>query len=125
MYITTSGATEIDLTFDDATALGPILFIAVNGSVDIDWGDGTEHATKTGSSLTTLVFHGHKYAAIGSYTIKITVTSGSMAFRGESLIDGIFRCHAVTEARSKNYLYSRTITAIRLGNNTDIGPYAF
>ena len=80
MYITQSGDTEIDCTFDNPDYLSPYLTIAIDGSVTVDWGDNTSLSTSTGTSLTTLKFIAHTYANVGQYTITITVNSGTFAF---------------------------------------------
>ena len=53
MYTTESGATEVDLSLDSKT-LHPHIMIYVNGTVDIDWGDGSTHTSITGTSTGTL-----------------------------------------------------------------------
>ena len=70
-YITTSGATEIDIDLP-ATHLSPVMMLYINGTLLIDWGDGTTE-TQTGTSLSTAVNKSHTYAAAGEYTIKMTM----------------------------------------------------
>ena len=57
--------------------LSPVLGMGVNGSVDIDWGDGTEHGTLTGSNTATLVTIPHTYAQSGDYIITLTAAEGT------------------------------------------------
>ncbi len=77
-YVTSSGATELDVKLlDDILELS--LSIAINGSVTIDWGDGSATSTATGSSLETLVATTHTYSEAGEYTISITVNIGEIA----------------------------------------------
>jgi hypothetical protein len=52
MYITASGATEIDVVMQEGR-LEPTLTICVNGTITVDWGDGTTPDTVTGTSLDT------------------------------------------------------------------------
>ena len=82
MYITSDGKTRIYITLHDGR-LEPVLGLGINGSVEVDWGDGTAHDTMTGTSLSTTIYQQHIYAAEGSYVISLTVT-GSMQFNGES-----------------------------------------
>ena len=122
MYITSSGATEIDITLT-APDLHPYLGIAPNGTVEIDWGDGTATDTVTGTSNTTLKFTDHEYAAERNYTIKLTASSGTFAFHNTSNANrGV-----LSDKSSFGYSdrYSRVITAIRFGQNALIGNYAF
>jgi hypothetical protein len=44
MYVTSSGATELDMVFDDADYLSPSLYISYitsGGTITIDWGDNS------------------------------------------------------------------------------------
>jgi hypothetical protein len=83
MYITQSGATEIDVIMT-APDLHPYLGIAVNGTVTIDWGDNTTADTVIGTGDVSLKFTGHEYAAAGNYTISISVVSGRFTFYCDS-----------------------------------------
>lgn len=122
-YTTTSGSTEIDVTLGTDT-LHPYLGVAPNGTVVVDWGDGSATSTLTGSSLTTLVWANHTYSATGNYTIKLTISSGKLGFVGASgaTYGSILQFkNAVTQS----LLYSSTITAIRLAGNIEVGDRAF
>ena len=121
-YDTVSGATEIDIVLQDGR-LHPYLSLAVNGTVTIDWGDNSTN-TATGTSLTTRLstIH-HEYAAAGSYTIKITKTSGT----GYSLL-----CTTTYpllnkngSVNSANRVYSNCVQAVRVGGDCAIDNYAF
>jgi len=113
MYVTTSGATEIDVVMPEGR-LSPILTIAVNGTVSVDWGDGTTSDTVTGSSLTTRLEVGpHTYASAGSYTINILETTGSeYSFY---CTNGYLLLRKNTTA-NENVVYANCIKNIRLGN---------
>lgn len=122
MYITQSGDTEIDVHFPDAARLSPILTIAVNGTVTVDWGDSTTADTVTGTSLTTRQAVPHTYSAVGDYTIKIHVTSGNFTFYG-STSNTILRKNTT---ENENRVYSNCVQAVRFGSGiTSIGNYAF
>ena len=121
-YDTVSGATEIDIELQEGR-LHPYLALAVNGTVTIDWGDNST-STSTGTSLTTRKsdIH-HEYAAAGSYTIKITKTSGT----GYSLY-----CSSTYPLLNKNSstsganrVYSNRVQSVRVGDDCAIGNNAF
>lgn len=57
--------------------LSPVLGLGVNGSIDVDWGDGTAHGTLTGSNVGTLVTIPHTYTQGGNYVITLTATAGT------------------------------------------------
>lgn len=122
MYVTTSGDTEIDIKIH-APRLTPYLGIAVNGTVDVDWGDGSTHETVTGTSLTTQVRTPHTYAAEGQYTIKIHANSGSYELYGSSTYSVISGGFATA---NNNRVYATALKAARIGSGvSSIGAYAF
>lgn len=122
MYITQSGDTEIDVRLADAARLSPVLTVAVNGTITVDWGDNTTASTVTGSSLTTRQAPSHTYAAPGDYTIVIHVVSGSFAFYGSS--NYLLLRRDTNSGRSR--VYSNCVKAVRLGSGiTSIGSSAF
>ena len=122
MYITQSGDTEIDVAFADSARLSPILTIAVNGTVTVDWGDNTTASTVTGTSLTTRQAPSHTYASVGDYTIKIHVVSGSFQFYGGTSYNLLRK----NTTGNENRVYANCVRAIRFGSGvTNIGTYAF
>ena len=121
MYITSSGKTEIDVTMQDGR-LSPILTIAVNGTVTVDWGDNTTADTVTGTSLTSRKDVSHTYASAGDYTIFIGVTSGSFTFYGSTSYLILRKNTKVDDSR----VYANCVKAVRLGSGiASIGQYAF
>lgn len=124
-YITQSGDTEIDFTLYSELRRSPYLGIAVNGEVEVDWGDSSAKSTITGSSLTTKILTQHIYSSIGSYTISIHVVSGSFAFYDDSSLGYYQVLGAGQTTANKNSIYSTIIDNIRIGNNAIIGDYAF
>ena len=122
MYITESGDTEIDVELH-APRLSPWLSLAINGTVEVDWGDGSTKSTVTGTSLTTQVKTGHVYTVDGSYTIKIHVVSGSFSLYGSStyaILSGNF------SSANNNRVYANNVQRVRIGSSvTGIGSYTF
>lgn len=121
-YDTVSGATEIDIVLQEGR-LHPYLSLAIDGTVTIDWGDNST-STATGTSLTTRLstIH-HEYAAAGSYTIKITKTSGT----GYSLYgtSGYPLLNNNSSTSAANRVYANCVQAVRIGEDCGIGNYAF
>lgn len=121
-YDTSSGATEIDIVLQPER-LHPYLSLAVNGTVTIDWGDGST-STSTGTSLTTRKGDiEHEYAAAGSYTISISKTSGT----GYSLFctSNYLLLNKNASSASANRVYANCVKAVRVGADCTIGNYAF
>ena len=126
MYVTTSGATEIDIVLDDINYLSPYLAIAVKGTCSVDWGDNSATDTMTGTSESTVKYQGHTYASTGSYTISIASSSGTIAFYSTS--NGYPSVLlAVDGSNNKKYcvVYANAISAVRLGSNASVKNYAF
>ena len=120
MYATESGATEIDIVLREGR-LSPYLNLAPDGTVTIDWGDGSATDTLTGTSLTTREGIQHSYAAAGDYTISVHVVSGSVALYGTSDYTLLYK----DSTDNNNRVYSNCVQAVRIGANTSIGDYAF
>lgn len=124
MYITNDGKTRVYIHLEQGRT-SPMLGVCPNGTVDVDWGDGTAHDTLTGTSETTVQWtQNHVYIAPGDYVIKLTVT-GSMGFYGTSSnYAGLLRF--TPEWDGRNYTYRNAIKRIEIGNSvTSIGAYAF
>lgn len=124
MYITTSGATEIDITITDASRLALYLNFSVNGSAVIDWGDNSPLETVTGTSLTNVYQTPHTYAALGNYTISISISSGSASLYYGST-RGLLTANTLNSAASAFQAYGSMITAVRLGAAIKVDQYAF
>lgn len=122
MYVTESGATEIDVEMPDGR-LSPILTIAVNGTVTVDWGDDTTADTVTGTSLTTRTSASHTYANAGNYTISIKETSSGQYTFYCSTSYLLLRKNT---SSNENKIYASCIKRIRLGTGiTKISNYSF
>ena len=118
MYVTTSNKTEIDIELGNPDLLHPYLKLSVNGTVTVDWGDGSATDTVTGTSLTTSKYANHTYAATGKYTISVGVTSGSFAF---------YNTYILTYQNSygnSSRQYNTAVVALRSGKDIAFGDYA-
>lgn len=120
MYVTESGDTEIDIELHEGR-LSPYLGFAVNGTVTIDWGDGSTPDTVTGTSTTTQKRTRHDYAAPGRYTIVVHVVSGSVVLVGTN----DYTILSKNSSSLYNYVYSSSVKAVRIGDAVTIGSYAF
>ena len=126
MYITDDGKTRIYIRLEEGRT-SPMLGVCPNGTVTVDWGDGTTPDTLTGTSTTTVKWTPtHVYAAPGEYVIKLTV-DGAMGFYGESLStasSAILRYSSSNDNR--NQVYQNCVQKIEIGNDaTSIGDSAF
>ena len=126
MYITDDGKTRIYIRLEEGRT-SPMLGVCPNGTVTVDWGDGTTPDTLTGTSTSTVKWTpNHAYAAPGDYVIKLTV-DGTMGFYGESSQNAggaILRYSSTYDSR--NNVYQNSIQKIEIGNGvTSINAYAF
>ena len=126
MYITDDGKTRVYIHLEQGRT-SPMLGCCPNGTVDVDWGDGTAHDTLTGTSTSTVKWtSNHTYAAPGDYVIKLTVT-GSMGFYGSNSgnqYSGLLRY--TSSGDSRNYVYRSAIQRVEIGSSvTSIAYYAF
>ena len=123
MYITDDGKTRIYCHFETGR-LAPYLGLGVNGTVEVDWGDGSSTDTLTGTSLTTATTVLHTYSETGDYTITLTVESGSFAFFGATNAAHILKKSTATTANI-NRVYANAVQRVELGANANIDRRAF
>ena len=126
VYITDDGKTRIYISLKEGRT-SPMLGVCPNGTVTVDWGDGTTPDTLTGTSTTTVKWTpNHVYAASGEYVIKLTV-DGTMGFYGDFSSSGgsaILRYSSSDDNR--NRVYQNSVQKIEIGNGvTSIGDSAF
>lgn len=125
MYITDDGKTRIYVELDEQT-LDLYLGIAVNGTVEIDWGDDSAVDTATSNSLSTLVKTQHTYSSIGNYVINITSVSGTYKINGATSDCSYLLALATGNddvSRRINRKSASAITKIELGNSVSVGGY--
>lgn len=123
MFVTDDGKTRIHIHLEPGRT-SPMLGACVNGTVTVDWGDGSEPDILTGTSLTKIKWtNRHNYASDGDYVIALTV-DGSMAFSGSTTGSNLVRFSSNSDRRNAGYVNS--IKAVEIGNGVpDIGSYAF
>ena len=122
MYITDDGKTRVYVTIPEGRT-HPYLGLGVNGTVVVDWGDGSETSTLTGTSLTSVKDTDHVYAAPGDYVITLEVTSGSYSIFGTNGTH-LFKNSAGTPSNPAR-VYANAIRKVEIGASASIGNYAF
>ena len=75
-YNTDDGALRIYIHLEEGR-LSPVLGLCPNGTLTVDWGDGSPTETMTGSSTSTLVYLSHTYTSAGDYVISVLPSAGS------------------------------------------------
>lgn len=123
MYTTASGATEIDIKLDLEEELAIRLYLCLNGSGTVDWGDNSTVTAISGSSLSTSLAIEHTYSSVGDYTISIFISSGS-AYLG--YYSNNSRNRALIYRERYDTLQRSGVSAIRIGDNiTRLEGYCF
>ena len=126
MYITDDGKTRIYIRLEEGRT-SPMLGVCPNGTVTVDWGDGTTPDTLTGTSTTTVKWTpNHAYAVPGEYVIKLTV-DGTMGFYGDldSIVGGAILLYS-SGYDDRNYVYRNSVQKIEIGNGViSIGLASF
>ena len=124
MYITDDGKTRIYIRLEEGRT-SPMLGVCPNGTVTVDWGDGSTPDTLTGTSTTTVKWTpNHAYAAPGEYVIKLTV-DGTMGFYGDLGSGGAILRYS-SGSDNRNSVYRNSVQKIEIGNGvTDIKQNAF
>ncbi len=120
------GNTHIWITLGEGRT-SPMLGCCPNGTVTVDWGDGTTPDTLTGTSLTTVRWTpNHNYAKAGDYVITLTV-DGEMGLKGGSSSNEgscLLRCAFNNDTR--NRAYQNAVQKLEIGTGvTAIWEYAF
>lgn len=116
-YRVTDGKTRLFITLKDYNRDIQI-GLCVNGSVDIDWGDGSEHGSITGSSVTVSKYLGHLYAQNGDYIITIVVTGvAAIGNEEDNSYHFIERINSSSTSGNAIIPYSSSLTKMLIGNN--------
>ena len=126
IYTTNDGKTRIYITLGEGRT-SPLLGCCPNGTVIVDWGDGTTPDTLTGTSISTIKYTPtHNYTSPGNYVISLTV-DGTCGFLGSNVSNNY--CYLLkysTTADTRNIHYQNAITKIEFGDSvTNIGPDTF
>lgn len=120
MYTTSDGKTRLYVHLEDGR-LEPMIGLGVNGSVVVDWGDGSDTDTLTGSDSGSLVYKSHTYSAAGDYVISLTVT-GTSSIIGTNT-SSLLSKNGGTDNEQK--AYATSLMRVEIGDNITIADHAF
>ena len=118
------GNTHIWITLPEGRT-SPMLGVCPNGTVTVDWGDGTEPDVLKGTTtIGTKWTPSHEYAKPGDYIITLT-TDGNIGLIGDSISGSKILRHDSTDD-SRRYAYQTAIKRVELGSHvTTISSSAF
>ena len=119
------GKTRIYIHLEDGRT-SPMLGICPKGTVTVDWGDGTESNTLTGTSLTSIMHTPtHNYAATGDYVISLTVDGSAALYSQDVTTNYSCLLKYGSTGDNRDMVYKNTIHKVEIGNGISIGKYAF
>jgi len=127
MYITDDGKTRLYCHFENGR-LSPMMGLGVDGTVVIDWGDGSATDIVTGTSVGTNIYTQHTYASSGDYVITLTVTSGTVNIFGatnSSYHESQLLRRVATTGAYQNRVYLDALRKVELGSGVTVGSNAF
>lgn len=125
MYSTDDGTTRIYIHLEDGRT-SPMLGVCPNGTVTVDWGDGTNPDVLTGTSLTTVQWTPtHDYTVSGDYVIRLTVDGEAQLLGSISSNAYSYILRYSSSADSRNIVYLNAIKKVEVGNGVSIGDAAF
>lgn len=114
----TDGALYIYINLEVEDRLSPSLVVNLQGTINIDWGDGN---TEQGTHDSTATFWSiqHTYASTGQYRIKVSKANDNTSFnlrggsfyQGSSLISDAYDSTVMDGSNARAY-YNSTITKI-------------
>ena len=125
-YTTDDGTTRIYIHLEEGRT-SPMLGVCPNGTVTVDWGDGTTPDTLTGTSTSTVKWTpSHEYAEPGDYVIRLTV-DGTMGIDGNLTTNQYsYILRHSSGADTRNIAYQNSLKKIEIGNNVaSFGAQAF
>lgn len=125
MYKTSDGALRLYIRLEEGR-LSPVLGLCPNGTLTVDWGDGSVTETMTGSSTSTLVYLGHTYATAGDYVISAFPSAGSEIGFGNRNSSSTILCKSQNDSANDRRIYLNAICKVEIPDSiTSIGMYAF
>lgn len=129
MYITDDGTTRIYIHLEKGRT-SPMLGVCPNGTVDVDWGDGTEHDILTGTSVDEPKWtSNHIYTQPGNYVIRLIIEGEMQFIKGASMsgTDGMLR-NSNNPSDLRTFAYQNAVRKIEMGNNitgSEAGTFNF
>lgn len=123
-YVTDDGKTRIYCTLTEGR-LSPYLSLRINGTVIIDWGDGSTTDTLTGTSIYTNVGIQHTYAQSGDYVIALDATNATAQIAGSSDGQSLLMNRVATSANAVDRSMANAIKKVEIGSNITLDSYAF
>lgn len=103
----------------------PMFGVCVNGTVTVDWGDGSAPDTLTGISISGVPAYTpiHNYPKAGNYVITVKLVSGVYVVRAYSA------CTILAPSAGKTHawgdVYASMVKKVELGIGAKLGDYAF
>lgn len=133
VYTTSDGETKVYIHLIEGRT-SPYLGLAIDGTVEVDWGDGSQKETMSGTALSgggiaDIISTQHEYVGIGDYVISIKSVSGQFAIRGTLGSGSTYYSHLLwknnTSKSTENNCYRDAVQKVHIGDGCVIGQYGF
>ena len=105
--------------------ISPSLGLGINGSIAIDWGDGSGYSLVSGTDVDTLIFTNHTYGYAGEFWITISIDRNNMIkILGD--LHSLLLVQNNSNATSNRGFYQNCIKEVWInGQGCELGDYAF
>lgn len=123
-YITSDGKTRIHVLLENPK-LSFAVGLAINGTVQIDWGDGSQIDEVSGTSLSVVKYTSHVWTAATEFDIKIKVISGSAKIASATGVYQSCLFRSLSNNSNESLVFLGSVTEINIGENMLIGTHAF
>ena len=126
MYITDDGKSRIYIHLEE-NQLHPYFGLGVNGSVEVDWGDGSPTDTLSGGSYDLVIpsYIDHQYDTPGDYVITVTTNGVDYAFTGETTVFSMSILRRSGTAATPDAMFTPAVKKIEMGERAYIKRNAF
>ena len=126
MYTPTDGKAKIYISLEEERKK-PCVGLAVNGTVEVDWGDGTTQNI-TGTSTGTYIRTPHEYASGGDYVISLS-SNNNFNIDGNGYNSNKMICAEINSTNEPNQYYYNCVKKVVLSTKSKIDKqyscYAF
>ena len=98
----------------------PMLGVYLDGTVTVDWGDGSDVETLTGTSIYTVSYtNPHNYPKAGDYVVTLTLVDGTMKYYGANTSPAGILCSSSKNNDPANQVYKTAVKRVEFGRAAD------
>ncbi len=117
LYVTDDGKTRYYIKIADDAVKSVKTSLSLSGTAVVDWGDGSEPETLTGSNYSFAETQLHTYPGAGDYVITIDITEGKARLVRQNSKDLLYTDEAAALGATYEFIYTGMIEKIEIGEN--------